>query len=179
MRAGSNARARRTRFGTTPSIQMVSELMWKNGAPPKCGIALTGPPPVPSSSARSSETTIGGRCAAGEMPLDLVGEVVHVDHRALDAGIGEAVEHIVDQRLAADRHQRFRDRAVVRPHARAETRRQHHGAARCDSAICSDTPIDCPLLRIKATLAPDHGGCTTAPAAVGGPQHTAPAGQKA
>ncbi len=38
-----------------------------------------------------------------EMALDLVGEVMHVDHRALDAGVGQPVEHVVDQRLAADR----------------------------------------------------------------------------
>ena len=38
-----------------------------------------------------------------EMLLDLVGEVMHVDHGALDAGLGEPVEHMVDQRLAADR----------------------------------------------------------------------------
>ena len=72
--------------------------------------------------------------ARRKMPLDLVGEVMHVDHRPFDAGFGEAVEHVVDQRLAADRHQGFRHRAVVRPHAGAEARRQHHGAAGCVAA---------------------------------------------
>ena len=53
-------RASRARLGFTPSIQMVSELMWKNGAPPSSGSALTTPPPVPSSRPRSSEITICG-----------------------------------------------------------------------------------------------------------------------
>ena len=33
---------------------------------------------------------------------------MHVDDRALDAGVGEPVEHVIDQRLAGDRHQRLR-----------------------------------------------------------------------
>ena len=41
MRAGSKAAARRPRLGFTPSIQIVSELTWKNGASPSCGSALT------------------------------------------------------------------------------------------------------------------------------------------
>ena len=142
------------RFGTTPSIQMVSELMWKNGPPPKCGIAFTGPPPVPSSSARSSEMTIAGCLRPATCSLDLIGEVMHVDDRALDAGVGEAVEHIVDQRLAADGDQWLRDRAVVRPHAGAETRRHHHGprAVRCDCRDLLQTyphplPLSLPELR--------------------------------
>ena len=40
----------------------------------------------------------GARC---NVPFDLVGEVVHVDHGALDAGGGEPVEHEVEHRLAA------------------------------------------------------------------------------
>ena len=47
--AGSNASASRSRLGFTPSIQIVSELTWKNGALPSRGSALTTPPPVSSS----------------------------------------------------------------------------------------------------------------------------------
>ena len=53
--------------------------------------------------------TMRGRCRACQMPLDLVGEVMHVDDRAVDAGVGQAVEHMIDQRLAADLHQRLRE----------------------------------------------------------------------
>ena len=65
-----------------------------------------------------------------EMAFDLVGEVMHVDDRALDAGVGQPVEHVIDQRLAADLDQRLGDLAVVGAHARAEPGGQHHGAAR-------------------------------------------------
>ena len=109
MRAGSKAAASRPRLGFTPSIQMVSELTWKNGSSPSSGSALTTPPPVPSSSSRSSEITMLRALALREMALDLVGEVMHVDDRALDARLGEAIEHVVDQRLAADRDQRLRE----------------------------------------------------------------------
>ena len=110
MRAGSKAAASRPRLGFTPSIQMVSELMWKNGPSPSAGSALTTPPPVPSSSLRSSEMTIMRAGAAGEVPLDLVGEVMDVHHRALDPLLGEAVEHVVEQRLAADLDERLGQR---------------------------------------------------------------------
>ena len=46
----------------------------------------------------------------------------------VDAHIGEPVEHVIDQRLAADRDQRLRQRVGQRTHAFAEARRQHHGA---------------------------------------------------
>ena len=42
------------------------------------------------------------RFAQRQMPLQRVGEVMNVDHGALDAGFGETVERIIDQRLAAD-----------------------------------------------------------------------------
>ena len=128
MREASNAAASLPRLGFTPSIQMVSELTWKNGASPSCGSALTTPPAVPSSYARSSEITICG--AAGEVALDLIGEMMHVHHRALDTLLGEAIEHIVDQRLAADLHQRLGDLPAERPHAGAEPGGEHHGAFR-------------------------------------------------
>jgi len=71
------------------------------------------------------------------MALDLIREVMNVDDRALDPLRGEAVEHIIDERLAADRNERLGQLPVERPHARAEPRCQHHGAfRRCrDSAI--------------------------------------------
>ena len=112
----------------------VSELMWKNGAPPRCGSALTTPPPVSSSNPRSSEIAMCGALRACEMPLDLLGEVMHVDHRALDAGLGQPVEHMIDQRLAGDLDQRLRHRVGERPHARAEAGGQHHGGLRRDAS---------------------------------------------
>ena len=107
--------------------------------------------------------TICGRCAAGEVALDLVGEMMDVDHRALDALLGEPVEHVVDQRLAADRDQRLGQLAVERPHARAEPGGEHHGAFRrvviraervsAINAFCSRA--------FRLCLTPAHGRYTT------------------
>ena len=63
------------------------------------------------------------------MPLDLLGQMMDVDHRALDAGLGEPVEHVVDQRLAGDRHQRLRHAIGERAHAQAEAGGEHHGGS--------------------------------------------------
>ena len=57
-----------------------------------------------------------------EMTLQNIGEMVHVDDGAFHAGIGQTVERIIDQRLAADFHQRLWDVAVIGPHARAQIR---------------------------------------------------------
>ena len=65
-----------------------------------------------------------------QMPFQNIGEVVHVDDSALDAGLGEPVEAVIDQRFAANRDQRFGKMAVVRPHPRSKTRRQHERAFR-------------------------------------------------
>ena len=127
--AGSNASASRSRLGFTPSIQIVSELTWKNGSLPIAPSALTTPPPVSSSLSRSSEITICGRGPALEMAFDLVGEIMHVDDRALDARRREPVEHMIDQRLAGDRNERLRHVVGQRPHPLAEAGGKHHGGA--------------------------------------------------
>jgi len=64
------------------------------------------------------------------MALDLVGEMMDVDDGGLDAGRGQAVEHIVEQRLASDRDQRLGRAICERPHADAVAGRQNHGGAR-------------------------------------------------
>jgi hypothetical protein len=38
------------------------------------------------------------------MPLDLVGKVMDVHHRALHSLLCQAIEHMVQQRLAANTH---------------------------------------------------------------------------
>ncbi len=164
IRSGSKAAASRVRFEFTPSIQMVSELTRKNGASPRSGSALTMPPPVPSSSLRSSENTMRGRCRAGEVTLDLVGQVMDIDHGLLDPGGRQPVEHVVDQRLVADLDQRLRNRAVERPHARAKPGREHHGVFRrgqgsphVGGAICYR------VLKLSLTMA--HWRCTRPAAA--------------
>ena len=96
---------------------------------------------------------------AGKVPLDRVGEMMHVHHRALDAGLREAVEHVIDQRLAADLHQRLRDLPVERTHARAEARRQHHGAARdANGAVVAPFSSSAAL---RSSSTPAHGRHTT------------------
>ena len=60
----------------------------------------------------------------------LVGEVMHVDDGFFDAGVGETIEHMVNERFARDPHQRLRHRVGQRAHACAESGGQHHGATR-------------------------------------------------
>ncbi len=38
---------------------------------------------------------------------DLVRKIVNVDHRLLDAGLGQLVEHVIEQGLSRHLHQRF------------------------------------------------------------------------
>ena len=71
-----------------------------------------------------------GALALREVALDLVGEVMDVDDGALDALLGEAIEHVVDQRLAANRDQRLGEAAIEGPHACTQSGREHHGPLR-------------------------------------------------
>ena len=56
----------------------------------------------PAAGAEQHAALVGDRDfrlrARGEMTLDLLGEVMHVDHRAFDAGFRQPVEHVIDQR---------------------------------------------------------------------------------
>src|ERR1700694_6120213 len=64
------------------------------------------------------------------MPPHLIGEMVDVDHPQLALGGRQWIERMIDQGLAADLDQRMGRALGERPHADAETGRQHHGAAR-------------------------------------------------
>ena len=71
-----------------------------------------------------------GARRAGKMAFDLVGEIVDVDDGGLDPGRGQPVEHVVEQRLAADGDERLRHALGERAHADAVAGRQDHGGAR-------------------------------------------------
>ena len=66
--------------------------------------AAAGPQQQPAFVGNHDLRTLARR----EMLLHLFGEVVHIDHSLLDAGVGEPVEHMIDQRPARDLDQRFR-----------------------------------------------------------------------
>ncbi len=71
------------------------------------------------------------RCdAVGDVAFDLVGEVVHVDDGARDAGIREAIEHVVDERATAERHHRLRHGGSEWAHTFAESGGKHEGGRR-------------------------------------------------
>ena len=108
----------------------MSELTRKNGAVAelrqRLGDAAAG--------AEQFATLVGdddlGTLTRRQVALQRVGEMMHIDHGALDTGIGQAVERIIDQRFAADLDERLWDVAVIRPHARAQAGRQHDRAVR-------------------------------------------------
>jgi len=62
--------------------------------------------------------------------LQEIGEMVHVHDGLLDARGGEAVEHVIDQRLAVHLDHRLGLAVGQRPHARAEAGGEDHGTAR-------------------------------------------------
>ena len=106
--AGSKASASRARLGFTPSIQMrvgidVEERRVAEQRQ-RLDHAAAG---AEQQAALVGDDDLRLR-ARGEMALDLLGEVMHVDHRALDARFRQPVEHVIDQRLAADLDQRLR-----------------------------------------------------------------------
>ncbi len=73
---------------------------------------------------------VGPAPAAGEMGDQGVGEGVDVDHRPLHPRLGQAVEHVVDQRLAADLDQGLGSVVGEGAHPGAEPSGQHHGGPR-------------------------------------------------
>ena len=62
--------------------------------------------------------------------LETGGEPVDIDHRARHARIGQPVQHMVDQGLAAHLHQRLGPVVGQGPHAGAEPGGQHHRGLR-------------------------------------------------
>jgi hypothetical protein len=58
---------------------------------------------------------------------DLVRQIMHIDHCLGDAGAGELVQHVIEQRLAGNAHQRLRHVVGQRAHAQAETGGEDHG----------------------------------------------------
>ena len=111
MRLSSQAPASQRRLGRTPSSQKESELRSRNGA-----LAEQRQRPLDAAAGLKQRVALVGdddlRRAAGlQMRLDPVGEMVDVDDGRLDAGRGEAVEAMVDQRAAADLDERLRQRS--------------------------------------------------------------------
>ena len=58
--------------------------------------------------------------------LQRVGEIMDVDHRALDSGRTQPIEHMIEQRLARHLDQRLRPRRRQRAHPLAQAGGHHH-----------------------------------------------------
>ncbi len=125
--AGSKISASRSRLGRTPSIHIVSALRWKNGSLPSNGSALYHR----AAGAKHHIAFVGnddtGPGTARGVLDDLVGQVMHVDHGLADAGLGELVEYVIEQRLSRHAHQRLRHMVGQRAHAQTETGGKDHG----------------------------------------------------
>src|SRR5262245_3427390 len=61
-----------------------------------------------------------------DVSFELIGEIVDVDHRRLDAGLHEPVEHMIDQWPAGKRYERLWHTQGQRAHALAESGSKHH-----------------------------------------------------
>jgi len=65
-------------------------------------------------------------CAAPKVGLDLIGEMMDVDDGALDTGLGEAVQRMIEKRPSCKLDERLRNAVRQRTHARTKSRREHH-----------------------------------------------------
>ena len=90
---------------------------------------------------------------AGKTFLELIGEIVHVDHCCLHTRAGQPVEHMVDERAPGKRHERLRHAQGERSHALAAAGRQDHGDI--DHAV--------PILSFSS-FQPSRGGTLPLPA---------------
>ncbi len=68
-----------------------------------------------------------GPRARGGVLDDLVGQIMHIDDGFADAGVGELVEHMIEQRTAGHGHQWLRHLVRQGTHARAEAGGENHG----------------------------------------------------
>ena len=129
--ASRQCEASRRSVSAGPSTQKLSLLTTRKVSSAIIGAAWTSPPPVSSSKARSSlmvtpsPSPRAARCASS-----IVGEVMDVDDDLLDPRGAEAVEDMVDQRLARDFDQRLGAGCGQRAHALAQPRRHDHRGAR-------------------------------------------------
>ena len=77
--------------------------------------------------------------AATQMGFERVGEIVDVDHRTLDPGRAQAVEDMVEERLAGDFDQRLGTGCGQRAHSRAQPGgHDHRGARHVGGDVCAD-----------------------------------------
>ena len=129
MVAGFHSFSMRGSAGLAPSLHTESALWMKKG-------------PRPSSGRRLLRATAGieqrlrahrrrGSLAAlpsarARLGLELIGEIMHVDHCGLHARAGQPVEHMVDERAPGKRHERLRHAQGERSHALAIARGKHH-----------------------------------------------------
>src|SRR5690606_29887182 len=83
-----------------------------------------------------------------------VSEVVHVDHCASYAGLRQAIERVIDQRLARHFHQRLGPIVGERAHPRTKACCKHHGGIGRQRGHCSSPP---PVSRIsRGTFTVNH-----------------------
>ena len=66
------------------------------------------------------------RYPAPKVGLDLVGEMMDVDDGALDTGLGETVQRMIEKRPSCELNERLRNAVRQRTHARTKSRCEHH-----------------------------------------------------
>ena len=89
------------------SLQSESELTWKKGASAEQGQRLLHAAAGLQQGGALVRDGDARMRPAGELRLDLSGEMVDIDDRLLDAGLSQPVERMVEHRLAADPHERL------------------------------------------------------------------------
>ncbi len=93
-------------------------------------------PPVPSNSGSSTRSIRERQRDRATWAVDLLRQPMAVDQRAIDAGLEQQVEPVVEQRLAVDRHEAFRNGIGERSQPGAEAggeQQRFHGRRRPSS----------------------------------------------
>ena len=71
-----------------------------------------------------------GVCPCRDVIDDLIGQIMHIDDGLGDTGGSQLVQHMIEQRLAGNLHQRLRHGVGQRPHAQTKTSGEDHGFGR-------------------------------------------------
>ena len=115
------------------------------------------PPAVPSSFGLDHDLDVGGLRVIGHEALDLVGQVVGVEHDVLDPAVLQVADLASQDRLAANLNEDLRRGLAERAQAGATPGRQYHRVHGCDiGPVCTTANAGAPAL-IQPTAEPRRG----------------------
>ena len=132
MVAGFHVFSMRDSDGTAPSLHTEFGIMDKERPAPEQRQGLLGA----AAGVEQDPALIGDDelrlpgLAPGDVGLELIGQIMHIDDGGLDAGHSQPVEHMIEQSPSRERHQWLRHAESERTHPLALAGCQHHRRSR-------------------------------------------------